>query len=324
VTINSKQISNTRDLNSSREKISQQLSKMRLKANLTEEAFNKISHWMNVEITMMESFLESAAEDLREEYAGAIQQLRDQAAVIASRFAKPTSEYQFTQDLTPEQKRSFNQWYERATSDEPRVRTNRTANATGTKLEDPKQTSTHHGKEKTEHHVTFNLPKSGALDELMDEKIKNLSDELHLMQKNMPALADVSRKIAAEIAKFTLSDKGPDALKAMKSGCNGFLAVEAEKFKNVKDPMLTRVFHALVNAVKTLLSYLDWAQSKLTGKTAEQRNPGRAHWISSPVSPANTVYLEAKTRLDKFGTALHDMHIEVEVATIKDVKNTPK
>lgn len=168
-------------------------------------------------------------------------------------------------------------------------------------------------------HVYFNpkpkkstaLPPNGqALDSLIKKEIDKLSDALKEMQNGMPKLEKLAANIAQEIAQFSVSKNKIADLPKLKNNCEQFLNTQS---KSMKDPLLTRVFHALVTTVKAFLHWLDVIQSKVTGKMIDQ--PNRNHMLRTPVLPTQ----EVNARLETFRGALHTMHAEIEKASKKDM-----
>lgn len=159
-------------------------------------------------------------------------------------------------------------------------------------------------------HIALSVPKSlKARDELIDAEIEKLSQALDRMANSMPQLHNVAINIKLRIRDFQASAKDQNALFALNQNCSALLHNERKTMKN--DPLLTRVFHTLVTTVKAFLNWLDWVQSKITGKMIDK--PGRNHMLKTPALPA----AEAKLRLNTFETALKTMHSELELVVQK-------
>jgi len=133
---------------------------------------------------------------------------------------------------------------------------------------------------------------------LIETSIKKLQAALSGMGK-IPALKNAARSINSAIGDFSTSNRSQNDVNVLKFTCDGTLFWEKEKIKNMKDPMLTRIFNALVNTMNTFLSMLDWMQSKVTGALFFRPN--------SPVSPAQKTLKEVNSKIGEFNDALDNL-----------------
>jgi len=142
--------------------------------------------------------------------------------------------------------------------------------------------------------------------ELINNKISELQAALSDMSK-ITVLKNTTRHIGAAIEAFSLSNKNQDDFDQLKKTCSDILSIEAGKIKKMKDPVLTRVFNALVNTMNTFLSLLDWMQSKVTGARFFRPN--------SPVSPAKKTLKEVNDKVVKFADALDNLKDVINFAS---------
>ncbi len=125
----------------------------------------------------------------------------------------------------------------------------------------------------------------------IDEQIKKLSDALLKLQKAVPALDPIAKDMAKLMMAFQLSKRDGAAFKKLQDESK----ILIEKILGVKDPMVTRIWHSFIVAIKSILNYLDKAQAILSGKRIDRSD--RTHTLSVPRLPVYAAKLEYQTAL---------------------------